>query len=307
MLLLPLNKLSLTAQSFILFLKVCGNEFFWKGYHSYAITCSRSADFTVKSKIFTKMKEIDEPFHEVTDTRQQGRHERPVFDFSFERRLRFVRYTHGLLTLQFLISLSLSCAAIHTQESGFGHLLSLHMNLIWVPVLINFFMLSVVGCYPSSSKYKIISAVGFLIFTVCKSMALAFLSVYVKKPFESNLVFVQLVMMTVTVACLALYASRAKKRFEMFNGGIAIYVPGLILLMVFWSVQEIPFFYTFLCLCGTIIFGVMILLETKTLSESDHLIGNFTWGTIAYYLGPFIIFWACVEAVSPIKKRRRSQ
>lgn len=250
------------------------------------------------------MKEIEEPFYEAAEGRHH-RNNRPVFDFSFERRLRFVRATHCLLTLQFTLSLICACIAIKTQHSSFGLFLKQHMNLIWIPALINFFMLAVVGCYPHSSQYRIVSILAFMVFSVCKAFIAGFVSAYIEKPFESNLVFMLLVMITVTVACLALYATRAKKRFEMFNGGIAIYVPGIILLMVFWSIQQIPFFYTFLCLCGTIIFGVMILLETKTLSESDHLLNNFTWGTLAYYLGPFIIFWACVEAVSPIKKQRR--
>lgn len=249
------------------------------------------------------MSELEAPFND--EERGYSRKNKHIYELSFEQRLSFIRYTYFLLTFQFLVSLALSCAAISSRNSGFGYTLGTNIKYVWIPIVAALPILMFVGCYPNSFHNRAISLCCFALFTSCKAFAIAMLAAWINKPIAGNLVFIIITMLATTALCLALYALKAKKRFEMFNGGVAIYAPGFIMLAVFFFTMEVPFFYLFFCLCGTILFGVIILLETKTITESDHLLTNYAWGTLAYYLGPFVVFWACVEAVSPVKKRRQ--
>lgn len=250
------------------------------------------------------MSELEAPFEDVPQVRS-ARPKRQNITVSYEHRLKFIRTIYSLLSLQFTFSLLLSVGAIASLSHGFGRALSTHAIYITIPIPIMLATLIFVGCFPNSSRRQSVNYSLLAVFSICKGFVIAILASVADKPFQENIVFMLAVMFTVIAYSLAIYSFTVKKHFQMFNGGIAVYVPAFVMLAIFFFIESVPFFYMFLCFCGAVLFGIVILLETKTITEADHLLHNYSWGTMALYLGPFVVFWACVEAVSPVKHRKR--
>lgn len=226
-----------------------------------------------------------------------------VHDMEKAVRMGFIRKVYGLLTAQLLMTIGI--CYIFVQSEDVKMYVQQNSYLIWVAIGLTFTTIIALSCCPGLSRSHPTNIILLFFFTACES----FLVGVISSSYDTQAVFLALIITTVTVVALTLFACQTKIDFTKMNGMLFAALWVLIMfgfLRLFFPTTA--FIETVYAGCGAGIFAMFIVYDTCLIMGGNHKytisVDEYVFAALNLYLDVINLFLYILALVGGGRGRR---
>ena len=243
-----------------------------------------------------------------TDLTGQKQHQE--FNAEVYVRLGFIRKVYGILAVMLSISSFFICLStikpIHDyfdQRDGGKDISIIFYILLIISFIGTFATIIPLFCSRTIAKRVPLNYILLLIFTLCESYALFFISAC----YEPQIVITAMVLTAAIVLGITFYAMTTKSDFTMCGGCLFailfLFIAFGILLAIFGIKNKI--IYMFVCLVGLLIYSIYLVYDTQ-ITMGNHgfkyEIDEYVWAAVNLYIDIIEIFIYILRILGELKK-----